>query len=136
MGRWWQVFTRCEVPWQYAVSTPAGAHLRLVCLPRLSRKASLAAATLLRLPVAGKVFDFTQFLRDSISPALGSAEDRIPFLALPGLIDRQRPSPQQRPVEPVDRALGRGGVIPVRDGPGQPTFAGAAREVLARPAHR
>ena len=73
----WDVLTRFEVPWQSAPYTLAGEHLRLLFFPRLSRKASVAAETIFRLTLAGKAFDFTQFLRDSISTSLGSAEDRI-----------------------------------------------------------
>jgi hypothetical protein len=58
-----------EVPWQYAYYTPAGTHLSLLFFPRSSRKACIAADTILRLTLAGKAFDFTQFLRDSIATA-------------------------------------------------------------------
>ncbi len=73
----WDVLYRFEVPFQYASYTPAGAHLRLLFFPRLSPKASLAADTIFQLTLAGKAFDFTQFLRDSIATTLGSVEDRI-----------------------------------------------------------
>ena len=74
-----EVLNWFKVPFQWAPYYPAGAHLSLLFLPRLSGKARLAAETILRLTLAGKVFDFTQFLRDSISPSLGGAEDRIPW---------------------------------------------------------
>jgi hypothetical protein len=73
----WHVFYRFEVPFQCAPYAPAGGHLTLLFLPRLSRKASLAADTIFRLTSADKVFDFTQFLRDSISTSLGIIEDRV-----------------------------------------------------------
>src|SRR5262249_30070662 len=52
------VLYRFEVPFQYAPYSPAGEHLSLLFIPRLSRKASLAADTIFRLTLEGKAFDF------------------------------------------------------------------------------
>ena len=66
-GLLWDVLCQFEVPFQFADYTPAGNHLTLLVLPRSSRKARLIAETILQQTLAGKAFDFTQFLRDSIS---------------------------------------------------------------------
>ena len=71
----WAVLKRFEVPYQCASYIPAGKHLSLLFFPRLSSKASVAADTIFRLTLAGKAFDFTQFLRDSIATTLGGTED-------------------------------------------------------------
>ena len=66
MDRLWRVLARFGVPFQYARYTPAGDHLSLLLLPRSSRKAMLVAEIIMGITSEGEVFEFTQFLRDSI----------------------------------------------------------------------
>ncbi len=58
---------RFGVPFQYGTYTPANELLTLLFLPRSSRRATFVAETLLQLTAEDKVFNFTQFIFDSIA---------------------------------------------------------------------
>jgi hypothetical protein len=71
------VLCHFEIPFQTALYKFTDTPLTLLFLPRSSPKARVAADTIYQLTSEGQVFDFTQFLRDSIATALGSAEERL-----------------------------------------------------------